>query len=120
MEERRAMLFAVSSICEEEATRDSVNAEFSLSSSSRSVRPTLSPDALQVLTEVAMKQLELVAHDLQHFARHAGRRTISPEDVMLVARRQAGLVQKLQVFQRQHGMTTNTAAKKRKRKDSFD
>ncbi|RQM29111.1 hypothetical protein B5M09_008674 [Aphanomyces astaci] len=124
MEERRAMLFAVSSICEEVATRDSVSAEYASSSTSRSLRPTLSPDALQVLTEVAMKQLELVAHDLQHFAHHANRRTISPEDVMLTARRQAGLVQNLVAYQRQHCLANSTGGgstkSKRKRKDSLD
>ncbi|KAF0694795.1 Aste57867_14318 [Aphanomyces stellatus] len=109
MEERRAMLFAVNTICEAEATRECLNAE--MSSNSR-LRPTLSADALEVLTEVAMKQLELVAHDIQHFAHHAGRRTISPEDVMLCARRQLSIVQQLQDFQRN---TFLAQPKKRKR-----
>ncbi|CAK4086561.1 unnamed protein product [Aphanomyces euteiches] len=109
MEERRAMLFAVSAICEAEATKDCVNAEYD---PNRRLRPTLTSEAVQILTEVAMKQLELVAYDVQHFAHHAGRRTISPEDILLCARRQMNLMSQLQTYQRN---TFLAQPKKRKR-----
>ncbi|KAK6436771.1 MHF histone-fold complex component [Oleoguttula sp. CCFEE 5521] len=43
------------------------------------------------LSEMLYTQIENVSQDLETFARHAGRTTISTKDVLLLARRNEGL-----------------------------
>jgi histone H3/H4 len=108
MEERRAVLYAVICICENEATRECVEVE---AGTRDKVRPTLSRDSMNFLADVVMKQMDLIALDLQHFAHHAGRKTISTEDVLLCARRQPAVISNLHEFHR-----VNFLAATRKRK----
>ena len=42
-----------------------------------------------------------LANDLEHFARHAGRVTVGPDDVKLVARKEPGFVAQLDDFMKQ-------------------
>lgn len=43
------------------------------------------------MTEVVFKQIQDVAKDVEGFARHAGRGTVSTKDVLLLARRNESL-----------------------------
>jgi len=49
------------------------------------------PQFIGALTELVWSQIEGVAEDLQSFARHAGRSTVSTADVLLLARRNEAL-----------------------------
>ncbi|BDD62381.1 hypothetical protein MPDQ_001395 [Monascus purpureus] len=56
------------------------------------------PQFIGALTEMVWAQIETVSHDLEAFARHAGRSTINVSDVMLLARRNEGLESILRAF----------------------
>ncbi|KAK3109381.1 MHF histone-fold complex component [Teratosphaeriaceae sp. CCFEE 6253] len=49
------------------------------------------PHYIGGLSEMCYAQIENIAHDLEAFARHGGRSTISAEDVVLLGRRNEGL-----------------------------
>lgn len=49
------------------------------------------PQFIAALTEMVWTQVENVAIDLEAFARHAGRTTVSTDDVLLIARRNEAL-----------------------------
>lgn len=66
-----------------------------------------SPHFIGALSEMAWAQIENVAHDLEAFAKHAGRSTINMKDVVLLGRRNEGLEEVLK-----------TQAKSAKGKDS--
>ncbi|KAK5136029.1 hypothetical protein LTR08_004283 [Meristemomyces frigidus] len=53
------------------------------------------PHFIGGLSELVYAQIENVAHDLEAFAKHAGRTTINSTDVVLLARRNEGLEQVL-------------------------
>ena len=54
------------------------------------------PHYIGGLSELVWAQTENVAQDLEAFAKHAGRTTVVPEDVLLLARRNDGLRDLLQ------------------------
>ena len=49
------------------------------------------PHFIGGLSELVWSQIENVAHDLESFAKHSGRSTISTKDVLLLGRRNEGL-----------------------------
>lgn len=49
------------------------------------------PHFIGGLSEMCYAQIENVAHDLEAFAKHAGRTTINSKDVVLLGRRNEGL-----------------------------
>jgi centromere protein S len=49
------------------------------------------PQFIAALTEVLWSQIENIAVDVEGFAKHAGRNTVTMDDVMLLARRNEGL-----------------------------
>ncbi|CAF9930240.1 MAG: hypothetical protein ALECFALPRED_004559 [Alectoria fallacina] len=78
LEERlkSALWFSIGKIVDEETLKLGVNA---------------TPQFIGALTEMVWAQIENVSTDLKNFARHAGRSTISTDDVMLLSRRNEGL-----------------------------
>lgn len=54
------------------------------------------PHFIGGLSEMCWAQIENVAHDLEAFAKHGGRSTISAKDVVLLGRRNEGLSAVLQ------------------------
>ncbi|OQR83548.1 hypothetical protein ACHHYP_14562 [Achlya hypogyna] len=96
-EERTAVLYAVSAICDEAATKECVEVE---AGTKARARPNASKETLQLLTDVVLKQVDLLAVDLAHFAQHAGRKKISAEDVILCARRQPEIAKTLSELHR--------------------
>ncbi|TYZ58363.1 hypothetical protein PybrP1_000835 [[Pythium] brassicae (nom. inval.)] len=67
---------------------------------------------------------EVLATELQHFAHHAGRKSIKPEDVLLCARRHPSAVKLLQKYQREQlgatGGTSGGGARRRLRRPRAD
>ncbi|KAJ0397076.1 hypothetical protein P43SY_005307 [Pythium insidiosum] len=108
---RQSLLYAVGSICEERTQQQL--AEQSDGGRIQRARPVPSKETLALLAELARKEMEVMATELQHFAHHANRRVIKPEDVLLLARKDATLTRNLQRFQRENLSTG--AAKKRRR-----
>lgn len=49
------------------------------------------PQFIGALTELVWAQIANTSKDLENFAKHAGRKQISSEDVLLLARRNDGL-----------------------------
>ncbi|GAB7324159.1 hypothetical protein MBLNU13_g07535t1 [Cladosporium sp. NU13] len=49
------------------------------------------PHFIGAMSEMLWAQIENVSHDLEAFAKHAGRSTINISDVLLLARRNEGL-----------------------------
>ena len=64
-----------------------------------------------LLSEVLMSGLEVLSKDLEAFAVHAGRKTITPDDLLLAARKTPELQQYLSTHR-----TQNVPAKPRSRK----
>lgn len=54
---------------------------------------SFSREVVAILTETAFKQADMLATDLELFAKHAKRSTVSVEDVRLCARRSPSLLQ---------------------------
>ncbi|CAG06985.1 unnamed protein product [Tetraodon nigroviridis] len=54
-------------------------------------RREFSRQAVAAITETAVRQCDIFSKDLEAFARHAKRSTVSTEDVKLLARRSAAL-----------------------------
>lgn len=54
------------------------------------------PHFIGGLSEMVWSQIDNVARDLEAFAKHAGRSTINSQDVLLLARRNEGLVDIMQ------------------------
>ncbi|KAI1262442.1 kinetochore component CENP-S-domain-containing protein [Xylariaceae sp. FL1019] len=76
IQEATALWYAVGQMVDEESLRRNRNA---------------SPHFIAVLTEMVWTQIENVAVDLESFSRHAGRSTITTDDVLLLARRNMDL-----------------------------
>ena len=57
---------------------------------------TATPHAIGALSELVWSQIENVAQDLEAFAKHSGRSTISSKDVVLLGRRNDDLRKILQ------------------------
>ncbi|KAI2623431.1 kinetochore component CENP-S-domain-containing protein [Xylaria nigripes] len=69
---KAALWFAVAKVVEQETSRRKHDA---------------TPQFTAALTELVWAQIENVAIDLESFSRHAGRSTITTDDVLLLARR---------------------------------
>lgn len=54
------------------------------------------PHFIGALSELVYSQIEIVAQDLEAFARHSGRSKISSKDVVLLGRRNEGLSELLE------------------------
>ncbi|KAI8625149.1 kinetochore component CENP-S-domain-containing protein [Xylariaceae sp. FL1651] len=73
---KAALWFAVGKMVDEETLRRNRN---------------VTPQFIGALTEMIWTQIENVALDLESFSRHAGRSTITTDDVLLLARRNGDL-----------------------------
>ncbi|KAI2624504.1 kinetochore component CENP-S-domain-containing protein [Xylaria nigripes] len=73
---KTALWFAIGKIVDEETLRRNRN---------------VTPQFIGALTEMVWTQIENVAMDLESFSRHAGRSTITTDDVLLLARRNGDL-----------------------------
>eukprot|EP00049_Salpingoeca_infusionum_P012369 m.226117 g.226117 ORF g.226117 m.226117 type:complete len:125 (+) comp15164_c0_seq3:369-743(+) len=60
---------------------------------------------IATVTELLMNQVESMAQDLEAFAQHAKRSTVSPDDVLLLARRRGALVRSMHTDTRTHMRT---------------
>ncbi|KAG0133581.1 kinetochore component CENP-S-domain-containing protein [Tuber indicum] len=80
---KSALWFSIGKIVDEEILQLNVNA---------------TPQFIGALTEMVWAQIENVSRDLESFARHAGRSTVSTDDVLLLARRNEGLGELLKAF----------------------
>ncbi|GAB9468774.1 Apoptosis-inducing TAF9-like domain 1 family protein [Globisporangium polare] len=99
---RHAVLYAVGSICDDEVQKQQRERH------TRS-RPVPSKEALALLGDLVHKQTEVLATELQHFAHHASRKGIKPEDVLLCARKHPSMTKLLQKYQREH-LASGTSA----------
>jgi histone H3/H4 len=90
---RAALQYAVAQICtEEEVTSEAAN---------------MSSSAIQALTELMYQFATMsVAKDLVAFSKHANRRTITVDDVLLSVRRNKQLSRKLQMYADDHNLTS--------------
>ncbi|KAK3684971.1 kinetochore component CENP-S-domain-containing protein [Podospora appendiculata] len=73
---KAALWFAVGKIVDEESMNKNRNA---------------TPQFIGALTEMLWNQVETVAIDLESFSQHAGRTTVTTDDVLLLARRNSDL-----------------------------
>ncbi|KAI1491082.1 kinetochore component CENP-S-domain-containing protein [Biscogniauxia mediterranea] len=73
---KAALWYAVGKMVDEETLRRNRN---------------VTPQFIGALTEMVWTQIENVAMDLESFSRHAGRSTITTDDVLLLARRNQDL-----------------------------
>ncbi|MCJ1456334.1 hypothetical protein MMC28_006695 [Mycoblastus sanguinarius] len=73
---KSALWFSIGKIVDEETLKLGVNA---------------TPQFIGALTEMVWAQIENVSKDLESFAKHAGRSTISRDDVLLLSRRNEDL-----------------------------
>ncbi|KAI5865464.1 kinetochore component CENP-S-domain-containing protein [Durotheca rogersii] len=73
---KSALWFAVGKMVDEETLKRNRN---------------VTPQFIGALTEMVWAQIENVALDLESFSRHAGRSTITTDDVLLLARRNQDL-----------------------------
>ncbi|CAG9999796.1 hypothetical protein V2G26_008319 [Clonostachys chloroleuca] len=80
---KSALWYAVGQIVDEESIRRNRNA---------------TPQYIGALTELVWTQIENVAGDLESFCNHAGRSTVTTDDVMLLARKNPDLHQIIQEF----------------------
>ncbi|KAK0719929.1 kinetochore component CENP-S-domain-containing protein [Lasiosphaeris hirsuta] len=73
---KAALWYAVGKIVDDETLRKNRNA---------------TPQFIGALAEMVWQQIENVATDLETFSRHAGRTTVTTDDVLLLARRNIDL-----------------------------
>ncbi|KAI1308787.1 kinetochore component CENP-S-domain-containing protein [Xylaria venustula] len=73
---KAALWFAVGKMVDEETLR---------------INRNVTPQFIGALTEMVWTQIENVALDLESFSRHAGRSTITTDDVLLLTRRNVDL-----------------------------
>ncbi|KAK3378423.1 kinetochore component CENP-S-domain-containing protein [Podospora didyma] len=73
---KAALWFAIGKMVDEESLRKNRNA---------------TPQFIGALTEMVWAQIENVAVDLESFSQHAGRTTVTTDDVLLLARRNQDL-----------------------------
>ncbi|KAI9683204.1 MAG: hypothetical protein M1829_005995 [Trizodia sp. TS-e1964] len=89
---KSALWYAIGKIVDSETLALNVNA---------------TPQFIGALTEMVWAQIENISQDLESFAKHAGRTTISTDDVLLLARRNEGLETLLREFVDIERATTN-------------
>ncbi|PHH59321.1 hypothetical protein CDD81_3390 [Ophiocordyceps australis] len=80
---KSALWFAVGKIVDEEALNRGMNA---------------TPQFIGALTELVWAQIENISIDLETFASHAGRSTVTTADVLLLARKNPDLQQIMQTY----------------------
>ncbi|KAJ4109021.1 MHF histone-fold complex component [Fusarium oxysporum] len=80
---KAALWYAVGQIVDEESLRRNRNA---------------TPQFIGALTELVWTQVENVATDLESFSNHAGRSTVTTDDVLLLARKNPDLHQIMKEF----------------------
>ncbi|KAI1026267.1 hypothetical protein LB504_011254 [Fusarium proliferatum] len=80
---KAALWYAVGQIVDEESLRRNRNA---------------TPQFIGALTELVWTQIENVATDLESFSNHAGRSTVTTDDVLLLARKNPDLHQIMKEF----------------------
>ncbi|KAK3308801.1 kinetochore component CENP-S-domain-containing protein [Chaetomium strumarium] len=73
---KAALWFAIGKMVDEESLQRNRNA---------------TPQFIAALTDMVWHQIENVATDLESFSRHAGRTTVTTDDVLLLARRNQDL-----------------------------
>ncbi|CAF9932990.1 MAG: hypothetical protein HETSPECPRED_008509 [Heterodermia speciosa] len=95
---KAALWFSIGKIVDEETLKLGVNA---------------TPQFIGALTEMVWAQIENTSQDLESFSKHAGRATISVEDVMLLSRRNEGLEDVLRSFVDKQKGGNNKAVKKK-------
>lgn len=84
-ETRSALLYSIGRICDTEIIQqENCNMNQSV--------PRISREALSVISELALQQLQLMSTDLRLFAHHAGRKAVNVDDVLLYARKSQPLV----------------------------
>uniref|UniRef100_A0AAV1UIK6 Centromere protein S n=1 Tax=Peronospora matthiolae TaxID=2874970 RepID=A0AAV1UIK6_9STRA len=107
---RQSILYTVGRICDDEAKKKPHEHH-------TRIKPAMSKEAMALLADVVYKQAEVMATELQFFARHANRKVIKPEDVLLCARKQSNLTNLLHKYQREHLNTSSaTSAGPKKRR----
>ncbi|CAH0520998.1 unnamed protein product [Peronospora belbahrii] len=87
---RQSILYTVGRICDEEVQKQQHGHR-------ARTRPSMSKEAMALLADLVYKQSE----ELQFFARHANRKIIKSEDVILCARKHPNLTNLLQKYQRE-------------------
>ncbi|KIH88388.1 apoptosis-inducing TAF9-like domain 1 family protein [Sporothrix brasiliensis 5110] len=103
---KSALWSAVSDLVDQESIKQNRNA---------------TPQFIGALADMVWTQIESVAADLESFSRHAGRSTITTDDVLLLARRNEDLhdILKEQVDERKAARaTTGNKSKKGKQRAS--
>ncbi|KFH47401.1 Centromere protein S-like protein [Hapsidospora chrysogenum ATCC 11550] len=80
---KAALWYAVGQIVDEESLKRNRNA---------------TPQFIGALTELVWTQIENVAIDLENFSAHAGRTTVTTDDVLLLARKNPDLHQLMEEF----------------------
>ncbi|KZF19531.1 hypothetical protein L228DRAFT_285935 [Xylona heveae TC161] len=80
---KSALWYSIGKIVDEESLKLDVNA---------------TPQFIGALTEMVWAQIETVSKDLESFAKHAGRTTITTDDVLLLTRRNEGLESLIRSF----------------------
>ncbi|PMD28703.1 hypothetical protein NA56DRAFT_675747 [Hyaloscypha hepaticicola] len=73
---KASLWFSIGKIIDEETAR---------------LNTTATPQFIGAMTEMVWAQIENVAQDLESFSRHAGRTTVTTDDVLLVTRRNEAL-----------------------------
>ncbi|ETM49965.1 hypothetical protein F442_06127, partial [Phytophthora nicotianae P10297] len=110
---RQSILYTVGRICDEEAQKQQHEHHVR-------ARPPMSKEAMALLADLVYKQSEVMATELQFFARHANRKIIKTEDVTLLARKQPNLTNLLQKFQRENLNSSSAASGKKRRRNFAD
>jgi centromere protein S len=93
---KAALWYAVGQMVDEECLKRNRNA---------------TPQFIGALTEMAWTQIENVAVDLETFCNHAGRTTVTTDDVLLLARKNADLQHIMKEFVDQAKLDREEAAK---------
>ncbi|KAK3574806.1 hypothetical protein QTP86_018389 [Hemibagrus guttatus] len=75
----------------------------------------ISKQAVAAIAETTFRQCEIFAKDLEAFARHAKRHTITVDDVKLLARRSAALSSHMQQKSEELAMNNQELKEKRKK-----
>lgn len=98
---RASVHFAVAKICEAEAAETGI---------------FVAKSTVATLTELCLRHSRTFAEDLEHFAHHARRAKIAPDDVMLCARKDPAFHDQLKEFHAkiQSANATAGAAKRRR------
>ncbi|NXI55138.1 CENPS protein, partial [Chloroceryle aenea] len=72
--------------------------------------------SIAAISEITFRQCEIFAKDLEMFARHAKRSTVTSEDVKLLARRSSSLLK--YITQKSEELTSSSMEQKKKKKSS--